>query len=247
MNSLLLASIALALSSPAFAIEERPLKVIKVVSNGSASGFGAARSEGLDFYDGALWRSEEGAIAKIDPADGSILASYEPPNKWTEGLTWFEGRLWHLSEAVDRFYIGSFQGASLEFEESPVRLPEAGWGLTNDGSSLIYSEQHSATISYVDPKSLAVGKRLHVTLDGEPLWNIEDLEWDGHSLWCSSLMEKYPGRVFRIDPSSGRVTGAYFLPDPSFKPWVDGIAFDGKTLWITGKRWNGTYQVELPD
>jgi outer membrane protein assembly factor BamB len=49
------------------------------------------------------------------------------------------------------------------------------------------------------------------------------LAWDGRALWNADYMD---GAIFRIDPATGRQTGALVCPGN-----LSGLAWDGRALW----------------
>ena len=59
-------------------------------------------------------------------------------------------------------------------------------------------------------------------------------------------------RIARIDPASGAVTGWLDLSpiaegerSAGEVDVANGVAWDGRRLWVTGKRWRSVYGLEL--
>ncbi len=197
-------------------------------------------SEGLDFHDGFLWRALPKTLAKISPKDGSVIAQYTPATEYSESLVWLAGVLWNVSFSNNGLYRGELKGSQFEFKRV-ADVPEVhAWGLVHDGKNLIVTGDYSQKLYFLDAKT---GKLVR-TLETDRK-DLEDLAWDGVGIWASSFTQ-HRGQIFRIDPKTGKSGPSYTLPDAESCPVIDGLAIEGKTLWITGKQCPALYQVELP-
>jgi glutamine cyclotransferase len=198
-------------------------------------------SEGLDFYQGYLWNAIKDQILKINPEDGTVIARFKPPTEHSESVAWFEGRLYNLSFSDDGIYSAVLNSrGALKFERKGSTPEVHGWGLTHNGSHLIMTGNYSSKLYFANPKNLKVVKTIET--QGKDL---EDLAWDGQWVWSSSFTTEH-GKIFAIHPSSGKIMGTYSLPDENC-PIIDGIAYDGKGLWITGKECPSIYYVKKPN
>ena len=90
-----------------------------------------------------------------------------------------------------------------------------------------------------------------VTLRGEPINYINELEWIDGRLWANVYLTD---EILMINPRSGVVEGilnlAGILPEAEREMTTDvlnGIAYDEATgrIFITGKKWPKIYQIEL--
>lgn len=152
-------------------------------------------------------------------------------------LTWQRGRALRWNEAT--------------FEPTGEHRYEGeGWGLCFDGERLVMSDG-SDTLQFRDPDTFAVQRRQAVTLDGEPLQRLNELECVDGAVWANVW---YEDRVVRIDPGSGRVTGvldASTLLRPEERAALgsdavlNGIAWDParETFLLTGKLWPALFEV----
>ncbi|MCB0406527.1 MAG: glutaminyl-peptide cyclotransferase [Bdellovibrionales bacterium] len=197
-------------------------------------------SEGLTYHENYLWHALPEQIVKIEPTDGRIVETYKPASKYSESVTWFQGKLWNVSFSDNGIYAGTLRGGKLEF----VRVgetPEAhAWGLTHDGKHLIFTGNFSKKIYFWDPKSRKVVRELET-----PIKDVEDLAWDGVGIWSSSF-SSHKGKIFRIDPESGKISGFFELPDPESCPVIDGIAYHQGELWVTGKHCPSIWVLRKP-
>ena len=129
-----------------------------------------------------------------------------------------------------------------------------GWGLTYDGAQLIMSDGTS-TLSFIDPVAtitsgtLAIMRRVQVTLNGNPVHNLNELEYINGSVFANVWMTN---TIMRIDPATGQVTGTLDLsgllnPPESGDNVLNGIAYDatGNRLFVTGKRWPALFEITL--
>ena len=169
-----------------------------------------------------------------------------PPALFGEGITRLGDSIYQLTW-LSR--IGLVYDA-LTFE--PTRqwqLRTEGWGLTNDGQTLIYSDG-SHRLRFLDPQTLEELRVLEVTLNGQPLPRLNELEWIDGEVWANVYQSE---QLVRIDPDSGAVTGIVDLrglltPEERVGSEVlNGIAWDrGRgALWVTGKRWPWLFRVAL--
>lgn len=212
---------------------ENTLKVLRTIPH---SGY----SEGLDFHDGFLWHALPKMLLKIDPKDGSVLEQFQPASEYSESLTWFQGALWNVSFSDNGIYRGKAKGKGFQFEKIGTVPQVHAWGITHDGKNLIVTGDYSHQLFFLDPKK---GKLVR-TLDTDGK-NLEDLAWDGVGIWTSSFTQN-PGQIFRIHPKTGKRSPLFSLPDRGACPVIDGIAFDGKNLWVTGKHCPSLYYIERP-
>jgi len=197
-------------------------------------------SEGLDFYEGFLWNALPQQILKIDPQDGTIVQRYSPASDYSESIKWIAGVLWNLSFSDNGLYRGKLTKSGFQFEKG-LSLSEAhGWGIEKVGSELIVTGNFSNKLYFYDLGNLKLKK----TLATEGV-DLEDLAWDGRRLWTSSYTTQ-SGKIFSINLKSGKVDEIWQLPDADQCPVIDGIAFDGNSLWITGKECPSIYRVKIP-
>lgn len=197
-------------------------------------------SEGLDFHGGYLWHALPKQIVKIDPKDGSILEKYSPATDYSESIKWVNGQLWNLSFSTEGLYRGELKNKKLIFSKI-TNVPEPrGWGIEKVGDLIAVTGNFSNKIYFFDPKTEKWTRTVTTQVT-----DLEDLAWDGKRLWTSSFSTN-SGKVFPIDPQTGKTGLFYELPEKDFCPIIDGIAYDGKTLWITGKECPSIYQVKLP-
>jgi glutamine cyclotransferase len=159
----------------------------------------------------------------------------------------FKGRIYQLTWQHQLGFIydpGSFE----KLGEFSYR--GEGWGLTNDGSSLILSDG-SNRIRFIDPDNFRVNKTISV-LDGDtPVDRINELEYVHGEIYANIW---HKDRVARIEPQTGRVvgwidlTGLRALSDAKDNEAVlNGLAYDESKdrLYVTGKLWPKLFEIRL--
>jgi glutamine cyclotransferase len=212
-----------------------------------------AFTEGLFYKDGAFYEGtggdgtvEEGTsgIRKVKPETGEVVASQDLPTPYFgEGVIAWKDKLYEVTWKDQKGFIyglGDFK------PQGEFAYKGEGWGLTQDGTSIIMSDG-TPTLKFVDPATFATRSTLTVTANGCPVKNLNELEWiDGQiyaNIWQTDL-------IARIDPKTGKVLS--FLDVNALKPGTanqdevaNGIAYDAakKRIFVTGKHWSKMYEV----
>ena len=213
-----------------------------------------AFTQGLLWHDGALYESTgqraQSEIRKVRLEDGAVLQRTAiPPQEFGEGLalwkdalislTWQAGvaHRWALKDFAPR---GEFHYAG------------EGWGLTDDGQSLILSDG-SPILRFMDPDTFAERRTLLVQMpDGRAIPQLNELEYVDGSILANVWMT---GFILRIDARTGIVTQiidcraiAEEIGATERDAVLNGIAWDakGRRLFITGKLWPTMFEVTVP-
>ncbi len=216
----------------ASSLSAKPLEVIRTIPH---TGY----SEGLDYSEGFLWHALPKEILKIDPKDGSIVARFKPGSEYSESLKWWNGKLYNLSFSDNGIYVAKVANGQLPFERKGEAPEKHAWGAEVIGSHLVVTGDFSKKLYFLD-ESLKLVK----TLETEAK-DIEDLAYDGKYIWASSFTDP-KGKIFRIDPKTGKAGPFYELPHPEECPIIDGLTFDGKNFWLTGKNCLSIYYIKKP-
>ena len=211
-----------------------------------------AFTQGLFYLDGYLYEGtglyEQSTIRKVKPETGQVLLERGVPGQYFgEGIIDWKDRLLELtwkSQLGFIYDLATFQPKG-QFE-----YPGEGWGLTQDGKRIIMSDG-SAQLRFWDPQTLKETGRITVTADGQPVSNLNELEWVKGEIYANIWQTN---RIARIDPASGKVVGWIDLtgllspsdeaPDTDV---LNGIAYDaqGGRLFVTGKKWPKLFEIKL--
>lgn len=212
----------------------------------------ASYTQGLFFYDGTLYESAgqygESNFRKVDLKSGRVLER-----------TNFEGRYFAEGACVlgNRLYVLTWrEGECFVYDIRTMqrlgtcRYTGEGWGLTNDGKSLIMSNGTS-TITFRNPENFAVERSITVTLRDKKVANLNELEYIKGEIWANVYGSDL---IVRIDPATGVVRSVVncngLLPAAQRRPRTDvlnGIALNPATgdIWLTGKYWPKMYRIKL--
>ncbi len=205
-------------------------------------------------YDrGVLFESTglygESKLRKVDAVSGRVLAEVRLTDAYFgEGLALLRGELYQLTYREGRCFV--YDAATLA-KKRELRYDGEGWGLTTDGTRLIMSDG-SSELTFRDPATFEVVRRLTVTGRRGPVTQVNELEWVSGfvlaNVWETDVL-------IRIDPDTGRVVQTIplaYLPEPRRRATPDdvlnGIAYDevGGQLYVTGKRWSHVFQIPRP-
>lgn len=213
----------------------------------------SASTQGLAYVDGQLYESTglygKSSIRRVDLATGTILQERRLDRRhFGEGITAWESLLIQLSW---RSGIGFIYDRSTLDLRGTFSYAGEGWGLTNDGYSLIMSDGTSR-LRYLDPATFRERGRLEVTDGDMPVTRLNDLQYADRDLFANVYGES---RIARINPASGRVVqwlDMSGLPVPSDRTAargvLNGIAHDAIKghLFVTGKFWPELLEIPVP-
>jgi glutaminyl-peptide cyclotransferase len=214
-----------------------------------------AFTEGLLYQDGILYEStgREGQshIRKVNLQTGAVLQEHSIDHQYFgEGIViWLD----HLIELTWKNQIGFVYNAADFRQLSDFHYTGEGWALTKDDLHL-YMSDGTSDLRILNPATLAETGRIHVTCDGHPIKNINELEWVKGEIYANIWLTNV---IVRISPDSGNVVGLIDVSDltaiagqadPSHAIDVpNGIAYDDATdrLFVTGKLWPTLFQITL--
>jgi glutamine cyclotransferase len=211
-------------------------------------------TEGLLWDNGTLYESagEYGTsdVRQVDPQTGKVLRRMPlAPQYFGEGLALVDTHLIQLTWKENTAFVydrDTFNPVGLFTYEG------VGWGLCYDGHSL-YMSNGSSSIAVRDPKTFAVVRQIPVTLDGEPVANLNELECVGDRLYANVWLTD---NIVKIDKTSGRVLAridaAGLLTPQEIEAAGNGAVLNGiaynperQTFYITGKYWTWMFEVRF--
>lgn len=212
-----------------------------------------AFTQGLEIHAGQLLESTglygesdrrvveigSGEIQRIEPIDAELFG---------EGLTVVDDEILQLT-----WKAGVYIRSDLEtlIETGRGSYEGEGWGLCFDGTRLVMSDG-TPTLTFRDPESFESLGTIEVTLNGEPLANLNELECVNGQVLANVLRSDW---IVVVDPTTGAVAAT--LNAGSLRPddapaedsrfALNGIAHDPTSgrFYLTGKQWSVLYEVEL--
>ena len=211
-----------------------------------------AFTEGLFYKDGFLYESTglEGhsSIRKVELNTGRVVRKRDLSSQYFgEGVVAWKGR---LIQVTWRTNVGFVYDLATFRPLARFTYPGEGWALTHDASRLIMSDGTS-TIRFLSPETLNEIGHITVTADGDPVLNINELEWVKGRIYANIWQTT---RIAMIDPKNGNVVGWIDLGALSAAVGaqgadavLNGIAYDAAhdRLFVTGKLWPTLYEIQL--
>ena len=212
-----------------------------------------AYTQGLVYHDGLLFESTglrgESSLRRVELKTGKVKKKVDVPRQYfAEGITIFRDKIFQLTWQSQKGFVYDLKKFK---QEGEFTYEGEGWGLTHDDHSLILSDGTNR-IRFLDPASFQVQRTISVFDQGQPLTELNELEYIKGEIYANIWRAD---RLVRIDPTTGKITG-----------WVDmtglhhqgnsgiarenclnGIAYDaeGDRLFVTGKRWPLVYEIRL--
>ena len=209
-------------------------------------------TQGLLFADGVMWEGTgeygHSRLQRIDLETGrtDVVATL-PRSEFGEGIALLDGKIYQLTWENNKAYV---YDAATGRQLRTFAYAGEGWGLTTDGEKL-YMSDGTANIYTLDPATFKREKRTTVTLRGETLNFLNELEWIDGKIWANVYTTD---QIVIIDPATGAVEGIVdltgLLPEEDVTPATDvlnGIAYDaaGGRIFVTGKNWNKLFEIEI--
>ena len=213
----------------------------------------AAFTQGLFYLNGFLYESTglEGhsTVRKVELETGKVLQKVDlSPVLFGEGITFWDDRLLSLTWKDHFGYVFDLKTFT---EKQRYSYEGEGWGLTHNDREIILSDG-TADLRFLDPQSLLETHRVHVTANGKPIDQLNELEWVKGEVFANIWQTD---KIARINPVTGKVVGwidlTGLLPDfdrvPRYTDVLNGIAYDAATdrLFVTGKLWPKLFEIRL--
>ncbi len=225
-----------------------------------------AFTQGL-VYDssGTLYESTglngRSSLREVELETGAVRRKVDVDSRYfAEGLTELGGRLYQLTW---QHHVGFVYDAATFAKAREFSYTGEGWGLTHDGHSLIMSDGTNE-IRFLDPETFEVRRTIRVFRDGQPLRNLNELEYIDGQIYANVWLTDY---IARIDPRTGWLTGwidmsgllsSGGVPPGGVPPGgvppgggdadvLNGIAWDpaGGRIFVTGKLWPKLFEVRF--
>ena len=208
-------------------------------------------TQGLQYVDGTMWEGTgqegESHLQRISLTTGKVdIVASLPNDEFGEGITLYKDRIYQLTWLTRKAHIYDLEGKHLR----TVSYEGEGWGITTDGERLFMSDGTS-TIRLVNPETLATEGSICVMYNGEPLGNINELEWAEGYIWANVYLTD---SIVKINPETGIVEGYVDLPalrallknNPEAEAF-NGIAYNAENrhFYVTGKDWNRLFEIEI--
>lgn len=211
-----------------------------------------AFTQGLIFVDGKLYEGtgQEGrsSLREVELQSGRVVKKVDVPVPFFgEGITLLNGKIYQLTW---QHQIGFIYNAQTLQKTGEFPYTGEGWGITNDGHSLIISDG-SNRLKFLDPDSFRLTKTIAVADGGTRVNQLNELEYVNGEIYANIWHDQ---RIVTIDPQNGRVTGWIDLSGllqpgavTDEEAVLNGIAYDQASgrLFVTGKLWPQLFEIKL--
>jgi len=212
-----------------------------------------AFTEGL-FYDGGFLYESTGleghsSVRKVRLETGEIVEKHDLlPNYFGEGIVRWKDKMYQLTYQTEVGFVYDFK--TFEVLKSFDYKGE-GWAFTHDGKRIIMDDG-TPEIRFWDPETLKELSRITVTDQGQPVKNLNELEWIKGEIFANIWQTD---KIARIDPATGKVVGwidmsGLLSPADMASGHTDvlnGIAYDAAAdrIFVTGKKWPKLFEIKL--
>jgi len=206
-------------------------------------------TQGLEFHDGKLYEStgSVGGTTQLNviALDGKVTTLADRgPRVFGEGLTIVNDEIVQLTWQDHAVFVYDLNGKP----KRQMRNPREGWGLSNDGASLLFTDG-GPLLYYADPKTFKIGKSVRIRSGATDLEALNEIELVDGKLYGNIFTTR---SIVRLDPQTGCIGAVADLsvlwelmtPDErastnAHENVLNGIAYDAGTglFYITGKRW----------
>jgi glutamine cyclotransferase len=217
-----------------------------------------AFTQGLEIHDGLFYESTGrngfSSLRRVKPETGVVEKRVEvPPVYFAEGLTVLKNKIYQLTWQTQRGFV--YDRATFA-KLAEFTYEGEGWGLANDGQSLIMSDGVTNRLRFLNPETFQLERTLLINDEtGRPLLNLNELEYVKGEIYANIW---HANRLVRLDPATGRLLGWIDLTGladnngdvkpPCPPPEVlNGIAYDPQQdrLFVTGKHWPRLYEIRV--
>ncbi len=210
-----------------------------------------AYTQGFEISDGILYESGGqfglSLIRKVNPANGVVLKTEKISGElFGEGLTVLNDKVYQLTWQ---------NGICLIYDKNLQLLKQTGfkssngegWGLCNDGKSLILSDGTNR-LMWLNPETMVIEKSIYVYAGQNEVRYLNELEYVDGYIYANIYTTE---QIAKIDATTGKVITVFELKNlDKGNPKADvlnGIAWNPstKSFLITGKNWGKIYNMRL--
>lgn len=177
-----------------------------------------------------------------------IASTSQSTDIFSEGSTIVGDKVYQLTWQNKKGFIYDKNSLKLLSEFAYPDIIGEGWGLTYDGKNLIVSDG-TKNIYFLDPANPSkVLRTIAVASNKEGFDQLNELEYHNGSIYANVWQKPI---ILQINPSNGEVTGIIDFSNIAKQHTtgnddvLNGIAFKGDNMLITGKNWSRIYEVVL--
>lgn len=211
-------------------------------------------TQGLEFSDGILYestgdpnRNGSTMVAQVNLKSGVITNKKTlDGNYFGEGITIFGDKVYQITWTEQKCFM--YDKKSLQMDLKDFTYTGEGWGLCNDGKSIIMSDGTERLV-FRNPANFQIERTIEVYDKVGPRSKLNELEYIDGKIYANVWMLDL---VLVIDPNSGRVLAEIDASDlatigKGSGDVLNGIAYNpaNKKIYMTGKYWSKLFEVSI--
>ena len=211
-------------------------------------------TQGLEFSNGELFEStgdpnHDGStiVSKVNLKTGATIAKNGlDANYFGEGITVLNDKVYQITWREQKCFV--YDSKSLQMKLKDFSYTGEGWGLCNDGNSIIMSDG-TERITFRNPETFQIEKTIEVYDQVGPRAKLNELEYVDGKIYANVWMLDL---ILVIDPNSGKVVAEIDASTISSVgkgtgDVLNGIAFNplNNKLYLTGKYWPKLFEVKI--
>jgi glutamine cyclotransferase len=177
-----------------------------------------------------------------------IAATPQPQDVFSEGSTIVGDKIYQLTWQNKKGFIYDKGSLKLLGEFAYPNIIGEGWGLTYDGKNLIVSDG-TKNIYFLDVKDPSKMVRyISVAGNSEAYDQLNELEYHNGFIYANVWQKPI---ILKINPANGEVVGKFDFSEIAKQHTtgnddvLNGIAFKGDNMLVTGKNWPKIYEVTI--
>lgn len=211
----------------------------------------ASFTQGLEFNKGELFEGTgqrgESIIAKVNLKTGVIDQKMGlDATYFGEGITVFKDKIYQLTWQEQKCFVYTKNTFQIEKD---IPYNGEGWGLCNNGTSLIMSNG-SERIVFRNPTTFEIERSIEVYNNEGPVANLNELEYVDDLIYANVWMTNF---IVVIDPNNGKVLAQIDASSlvasgkGSTGDVLNGIAYNPVTSkwYLTGKNWAKLFEIKF--
>ncbi len=211
-------------------------------------------TQGLEFNDGVLYEStgdpnHDGSsiVAKVNLQTGAIIDNNGlDANYFGEGITVMNDKIYQITWREQKCFV--YDKNSIKMQLKDFTYTGEGWGLCNDGQSIIMSDG-TERIVFRNPENFQIERSIQVYDNAGPRARLNELEYIDGKIYANIWMLDI---ILVIDPISGKVLAEINAESISAAGRATGDVLNGiahnptdKKLYLTGKNWPKLFEVKI--
>ncbi|MCW3161046.1 glutaminyl-peptide cyclotransferase [Chryseobacterium oryctis] len=178
-----------------------------------------------------------------------LASTKQSPDDFSEGSTIIGDKVYQLTWQSKKGYVYDKASLKLLSEFAYPNVLGEGWGLTYDGKHLIVSDG-SKLLYFLDPADPSkMVKYIAVAGNKEAYDQLNELEYHKGFIYANVWHKPI---ILKINPTNGEVVGKFDftkITDENSggdsEHVLNGIAFKGDNMLVTGKNWSKIYEVAI--